>query len=155
LAHRRGDKLLFIALDNSASGYIDESDNLKRCKVKYSDVPMYLASADVCLCLYDGSEFASLKSGFNLSPLKLFDYMASGKPIIGSRLGQIEIVLEDGKEGFLVSSDINDIYDKLMFCFRNRETAAQMGLKARAKVINYYNWDRAGHDTLDLFKSLV
>ncbi len=39
---------------------------------------------------------------FYFSPLKVFEYMAAGCPIVASRIGQIEAVLEQGRTALLV-----------------------------------------------------
>jgi glycosyltransferase involved in cell wall biosynthesis len=114
-------------------------------------VPSYIASADACLCLYH--DFPWSKYGFHLSSLKLFDYMASGKPVIASQLGQLATVIEDGKDGLLTKNDVNTIYQKILFCLENQEQAARIGLSARQKVIDFYNWERVAKSTLEVIES--
>jgi UDP-N-acetylglucosamine 2-epimerase len=36
-----------------------------------------------------------------------------------------------------------------------QEETTMMGIKAREKVLNCYNWDRAARDTYELFRSLI
>lgn len=155
MAEERGDKLLFILLDNSAakSGPTARSNLHVFNRVDYFKVPGYLASVDACLCLYH--DFTWCRYGFYLSPLKLFDYMASGKPVIASRLGQIATAIEDGKDGLLVGADPQDIYDKILFCRDQREAAARMGESARQKVHEIYNWRRTAESTIDVFNSVL
>src|SRR5213078_898457 len=68
-------------------------------RVRPSDIPRYLDACDILVSpqvpLPDGIEFFG-------SPTKLFEYMAAGKGIVASRLGQIEDVLEHGCTGWLV-----------------------------------------------------
>ena len=37
----------------------------------------------------------------HVSPLKMFEYMTSGRPIIASKLNAIEEILEDGRSAYL------------------------------------------------------
>lgn len=53
---------------------------------------------------------------------------AMARPIVGSRIGGIEEVLEDGKVGLLVSpNDATDLANKLCFLIENRDKAEAMG----------------------------
>ena len=60
-------------------------------KQPVSKVPMYLWASDILLMPHPKNEFYSTQ----VSPLKMFEYMASGRPIIASRLPAIEEVLTD------------------------------------------------------------
>ena len=153
LARREEHQILFVVLDNSPLASHTKEDNLLVIpRVDYFDVPAYVATADACLCLYHDATWS--RYGFHLSPLKLFDYMASGKPVIASRLGQIATVIEDGKDGLLTTNDLNDIYAKILFCLEHKDKADQMGRSAREKVIHTYNWEKTARSTLDFFNTV-
>jgi glycosyltransferase involved in cell wall biosynthesis len=70
--------------------------------VPHAEMPAYLAACDVLLSPHgrqaDGREFFG-------SPTKLFEYMAAGRPIVASAVGQIAEVLEDGHTALLVPPD--------------------------------------------------
>ena len=59
-------------------------------------VPGLLASMDVAVAPYPAL------AHFYLSPLKIYEYMAAGLPIVASRIGQVEEVIDHGKTGFLI-----------------------------------------------------
>jgi glycosyltransferase involved in cell wall biosynthesis len=80
--------------------------------------------------------------------------MACAKPVIASGVGQVATVLDDGRDGLLTSNDLNDIYDKILFCLENRQKAEEIGKAAREKIVNTYNWGQTAKSTLELFKSL-
>lgn len=153
LAKHQEHKILFIVLNNGPVDSIKTGDNvLVFNNVNYTDVPTYIASADACLCLYH--DFPWSKYGFHLSSLKLFDYMASGKPVIASQLGQLATVIEDYKDGLLTRNDVSDIYKNILFCYENQEQAMQIGASARDKVVNFYNWERVARSTLAVIESV-
>ena len=53
---------------------------------------------------------------------------AMARPVVGSRIGGIEEVLEDSKVGLLVSpNDATDLANKLCFLIENRDQAVAMG----------------------------
>ena len=78
-----------------------------------------------------------------MSPLKLFEYMAVGKPIIASDLDVLQEVLIDGVNSILVSADN---VDKWVVALKKIEEnpilAKQLGINARECLINEYSWDQ-------------
>jgi glycosyltransferase involved in cell wall biosynthesis len=114
-------------------------------QIPYADLPHYLAEADLCLCLY--KKYDWLKYGFYGSSLKLFDYMAAGKPTVASDMGQISTIIKNGKNGLLVNSDTQTIIDTILKLKENQEERKILGNNARKDVINFYNWDRVAEQT--------
>ena len=153
-ASQRGDRILFIVLTGTQTDLPGAGRNMVvLSQIDYYKVPAYLASADACLLVYD--DFSWSKYGFHGSPTKLFDYMASGRPVIASRIGQISVVIEDGKDGLLARNDVDDIYDKILFCLEHRAQAECMGRAAREKVMRLYNWERVARVTSHIFGSVL
>ncbi|MDD5772184.1 MAG: glycosyltransferase family 4 protein [bacterium] len=131
----KSNKLPFIPLNNMK---IFE-------KIAYKDIPNYFASADVSLCLYCDSYWSPW--GFTRSPIKLFDYMASGSPVIASDMGQVGRIIKDNKNGLLTNNDVNDIINKITILKGNKQLAKNIAINARDEVVKYYNWDRVAKQT--------
>lgn len=70
--------------------------------VQPARVPDYLAAADVLVL--PNSARAEISARFT-SPLKLFEYLASGRPIVASNLPSLGEVLEHGRTAWLVEPD--------------------------------------------------
>ena len=121
-------------------------------RVPYDAMPIYMASADVGLCVYNKIEFYPK---FYFSPLKLYDYMASGLPIIGSDAGQIRFILEENKNGLLTDSSIDDIAEKIIYLKNNKAVASEMGMRSREAVDKKYNWERTAIEIENLLYALV
>lgn len=93
-------------------------------KQPIQQVPLWLKAADILLMPHPKTEFYSKY----VSPLKMFEYMAAGRPIVASKLPAIEEVLEDGKTAFMAkpgnASDIARVITKILSDFHNAEMVA-------------------------------
>lgn len=103
------------------------------------DLPRYLASAQAGLCIYEPIDYYPR---FYFSPLKLYDYMASGLPVIGTHLGQVGQVITSERCGLTTDASLADLAAKIGALERDRATAAQMGARGRQAVIRQYNWEQ-------------
>ena len=66
-------------------------------------------------------------------PLTLVEAMSSGLPVVGSRLGSIAEIVEDGKTGLLFDADDPaDLARKVQWLAERPQTIAAMGRSARA-----------------------
>jgi glycosyltransferase involved in cell wall biosynthesis len=101
-------------------------------RVAPENVPALMASADVC---YSGH------SAFR-SPLKLYEYMAMGRPIISSAVPDAQSALVDGQSGFLFApGDVDDLAAALRKALAARECLTTMGQRARKDAVDHHSWD--------------
>jgi glycosyltransferase involved in cell wall biosynthesis len=81
-------------------------------------------------------------------PGKMFEYMASGLPVIASDFPLWRRILEPLGAGILVDpSDPIAISDAMTWILENQTEAAAMGVRGREAVRDRYNW---GHEALKL-----
>jgi glycosyltransferase involved in cell wall biosynthesis len=105
--------------------------------VGHEEVPGYLQAMDVCTAPYPTAE------GFYFSPLKVFEYMAAGRPVVASRAGQISALIEHGRSGLLVEpGDPEALAGALLRVAANPQEAARMGREARRRVVEEHTWER-------------
>jgi glycosyltransferase involved in cell wall biosynthesis len=120
--------------------------------VPYLEVPKYFAAADVGLCLYKSITWS--RYGFFFSPLKLFDYAASGVPVLYTDFPELNRVANS--LGIKVAeADVADLAAKILKLKTNCELHRQLGAKARQSVLSYYNWERVGAQTSHLLQSVL
>jgi glycosyltransferase involved in cell wall biosynthesis len=101
-------------------------------RVSPDDIPALIASADVC---YSGH------SAFR-SPLKLYEYMAMGRPVISSAVPDAKAALVDGQSGFLFApGDVDDLARALRTAVSARECLDIMGQRARRDAVDHHSWD--------------
>ncbi|MCC6436247.1 MAG: glycosyltransferase family 4 protein [Acidimicrobiales bacterium] len=105
----------------------------------HAEVAVALAAADVALAPYPALD------GFAFSPLKLFEYLAAGVPVVASRIGQVTAVLEGDAEGpFGTMVEPGDpaalaaAVDRVLADPAARATAA----RARAHALVAHSWDQ-------------
>jgi trehalose synthase len=91
----------------------------------------------------------SLREGFGLT---VTEAMWKGTPVIGGNVGGIRHQIEDGIDGFLVSS-VEEAGDRMVKLLTDDELCARMGQKARQKVRERFLLVRLLEQYLDLFSS--
>jgi glycosyltransferase involved in cell wall biosynthesis len=115
--------------------------------VSQAEIPLYLSAADILVLPSSPGRTATDK---NTSPLKLFEYMAARRPIVASKLPNVERVLADGKSGLLVEPDNPDVLIQgIRHLLANPELASKLAEKARDLVVTKYNWDARARRILD------
>jgi glycosyltransferase involved in cell wall biosynthesis len=135
--------MLFIIIAGESAYHFPMLKNLLVLQqVPFTDLQHYLAAADVCLCPYKNQIM-----GFYGSSLKCFDYMAAGKPIITTPLGQIKKVISHGVNGIFIDNSVQPLIDSLKMLESDPELRKKLGDNARRSAIEYYNWGRVALET--------
>jgi glycosyltransferase involved in cell wall biosynthesis len=103
-------------------------------------VPKYLAASDVLVMPYQRN--AKDPSGQVIadffSPLKMFEYMASGTPIVASDLSVIREILKDRENAILFDpSDERAFLDSIKIVLEDRELAHKIARNAQDGVKKY------------------
>lgn len=102
--------------------------------VPFSDMPQYVACFDVAVMPQDKAEP-------HRSPIKLYEYMAAGKPIVGASVGQIPEVIKDGSNGLLYDSNsVGDLIEKILLVKRDLNLRGKLGNQARTDAISKHSW---------------
>jgi len=106
-------------------------------QVPHRDVSRFSAAADVAVVPYP-----ALSREMWMSPLKLFEYMASGTAIVASAVGQITTVIADGTNGLLVPpGDVTALARGLTSLIQDPVLRTKLGMKARQDAVRRYGWD--------------
>jgi len=111
-------------------------------QVPHADLAGVLARMDAALCLYRPMPWSP--AGFYNSPLKLFDYLAAGLAVVGSRLGQIAEVIEDGTSGLLVGDSASEVAAALERLARDRALTERLGAAGLRRLETEYTWNHTG-----------
>jgi glycosyltransferase involved in cell wall biosynthesis len=83
------------------------------------------------------------------SPTKIFEYMAIGRPIVASALGQLADVLEDGVTARLVPpGDPDALAAGIREVMESPDRGAALGRRAHEEARRGHSWDSRAHDLL-------
>lgn len=105
----------------------------------------YLASADVLLMIWT----QEVKTINYCSPLKMFEYMASGKIIVGHAFPTIKEVLKDGDTALLADpKSFEDLTSKLRKAL-SQNYPNSMAQKARKLALDNYSWEQRAKAIMD------
>ncbi len=91
----------------------------------------------------------SIREGFGLT---VSEAMWKGTPVIGGKVGGIRLQIDDGVNGYLVSS-VPEAADRIVRLLKAPAMAREMGEKAREKVRQHFLLSRYLEQYLDLFSS--
>lgn len=88
-------------------------------------------------------------------PIKLFEYMAAGLPVLASNFKLWEEIVTDNHCGFNENpQDIEILIDKIDTLITDEELNRQMGYEGRNKVFNNYNWKNEENDLLEFYTKM-
>ena len=115
-----------------------------------ADVAARLAQADVLVLPNPRS---AISNAFT-SPLKLFEYMASGRPVVASDLPAIREVLRDNENALLVEpGDPNALVAGIRRIMDDRDLGSRLAAQARADV-REFTWAKRAERLEALFATL-
>jgi glycosyltransferase involved in cell wall biosynthesis len=104
--------------------------------VSSRDLSAYLAGMDAGIIAYEMTE-----DNQNAGPLKLLEYMASGKPVISA---DIRGVREVAEARALYATDADEIAQTVQDLYNHPEKGVTLGREGREFVATNYSWERIG-----------
>ena len=108
----------------------------------YADLPRYVRAFDVCLI-----PFVESDSTQNSFPMKFFEYLAAGKPIVSRRLRSLEPLGEDPRICRLAGTP-KEFLARIEECLAERQTPASVA--RRLEVARGNDWERRGEEIGDV-----
>ncbi len=120
--------------------------------VPFETIPNYLAACDVLTSPCVNNPDSEL---FN-SPVKLFEYLAMGKPVVASDVGQQGTVVENGVTGLLCEEkNPEDLAEKIRVLYDNKDLAKKLGENARKAALEKYDWKENARKILKAYEKIA
>lgn len=112
--------------------------------VPYDDVPGLLAGAAVGVAPFNTAPHPALRAaGFFWSPLKVYEYMAAGLPVVTADIHPLNQVVRDRQEGVLFAEgDVAGLAGAIARLLDDPAAARELGRRGRARVAERYSWAR-------------
>lgn len=102
--------------------------------VEHGELPAYISQFTVGV-MPDSNDYGS--------PMKIFEYMAAGKPVVVPDYAPLLDVIEDGRQGYVFKKNsVDSLCDALIRVLDGDEVAKKMGAHARRLIEEERNWER-------------
>lgn len=101
----------------------------------HAEIPRLLATMNAAVA-------PSVSSDTYFSPIKIFEYMSAGRPVVAARCGQIPSLIRHGVTGLLYDpEDTQDLASALLRLRADPSLAALIAEGARRDVLAHHSWD--------------
>jgi glycosyltransferase involved in cell wall biosynthesis len=107
-------------------------------RVAYENVPTYIACMDVCVVPRNRARFQ--KTG--ISSLKVREYLACGRPVVGADITGIGDVLREANAGIALSPEnTSELAQAIVRLLQDEPLRRQMGSRGRGFAVHNLSWD--------------
>ncbi|MFH1791624.1 MAG: glycosyltransferase family 4 protein [Candidatus Omnitrophota bacterium] len=116
--------------------------------VPHDAVPRFIGEADVCVAPFDDTAVTRCKS-----PLKVAEYLACGKPVVASDVGEVSAMVGDA--GVLVKpGDCSELAEKILMILMDKELGERLGRLARSRAEENYSWKHTADTLLSAYSGI-
>jgi len=120
--------------------------------VPYESVPEYMNLSDICVAPFIRTRNESI----GLSPLKIYEYLSCGKPVVASDIRGVGTILESSNSGIPVIPDAHgELSGAIIKLLNDKQLREQMGENGRKMVVNNYSWETTAKKTIVVFESIL
>lgn len=130
---------------------IIHEDNIANNIILWGDIPHNKMAA------YDQvADIVVLPSLLEATSLSGLEAMSCGKPLIGSNVGGIPEIIDDGKTGLLVpKKSVESLTAAIDSLLSNEELTISMGKRARKRAVEEFSWKVVAKRTYEVYKKVV
>ncbi len=105
--------------------------------IQYENIPILINLADICVAPF----ISKRNRTTGVSPLKVFEYMACGKPIVCSRIEGLEFIEQKGVGRLISPEDVMSLQEGLIDLIKNPQKRIMMGNKGLQISREIFNWE--------------
>lgn len=118
-------------------------------RIRYDEINQYLGACDVCWIPMRDTE-----ANRGRYPLKINDYMAVGRPVVVTEVGDIPDLVRRGEFGLLSADQPDDLASQVLALLHDPARRETMGQRARQLAEDEFTWDRIGGRVEEFYASL-
>ena len=106
----------------------------------HDQIPACLAACDFGVAPFDPETHPALSLGFYWSPLKIFEYMAAGLPVVAPAIDRIPTLVGHNSEGLLYDTAIRTGLPHAFEALTDVNLRNRLGRAARERAVRDYSW---------------
>ncbi|MBX4209214.1 glycosyltransferase [Candidatus Parcubacteria bacterium] len=115
----------------------------------HKEIPLWQKAADILILPNSAKENIS---AFYTSPMKLFEYMASRKPIVASDIPSIREIVDESSAFLVAPDDSAALAGGILLAANDKETAKARAEKARS-LVEDHSWSKRARRILDFIEA--
>lgn len=143
-----GDGPLRKKLEDRVNGSSLKNSVIFTGSIAHNELPQYIACFDIGV-MPDSNDYGS--------PIKIFEYMAMGKPVLAPKIGPIEEAVEDGKNGLLFER--NNEYELanaiIQLLKKDNLLYRKISSDCRAIVLEKHTWIKNAQSILFRWQDII
>lgn len=116
--------------------------------VFYDQIPSLFASSYVFVIPHRPNLYMRLAA-----PIKMFDAMAAGRPIVSTPCDETVAVLQRENCGVVSGIDPTSMADSIEYILENRDEASELGLRGRKAIERKHSWRTRAQQIRDIIES--
>lgn len=121
-------------------------------RIPYEKVPEFINSSDICVAPF----IKARNEKIGLSPLKVYEYLACGKPIVASDIEGVGDFLKKTNSGITVEPENHEsLAEGIIDLLQNKDKGREMGMKGREIVNREHGWDSTAKKVMAMCKLLA
>lgn len=115
-------------------------------KVPHADIPMYIGACDVVVAPFPANEHYS----YYMSPLKIFEYMASKRPMVVTDLPSLnEILVREKTALFVAPEDYKGLGEAIKRLVEDKALSLRLSDGAYQEMLAKYTWEQRAKNIVE------
>lgn len=120
--------------------------------VDYEKVPVYINASSICVAPF----VIERNDKIGLSALKIYEYLACGKPVVASKIKGIEELLSTSNGGISVTPEnVSDLGKTIVRLLQDDSTCEKMGAEGCKFIRNHHSWKTVAANVENIFYNAI